>query len=43
MREEILSDEDQYRSERVCILPEESHWSYIWVGIAFAALIALSL
>jgi type I restriction enzyme M protein len=29
MRKEILSDEDQYRSERVYILPNESHWSYI--------------
>ncbi|MBT2259297.1 type I restriction-modification system subunit M [Priestia megaterium] len=29
MRKEVLSDEDQYRSERVYILPDESHWSYI--------------
>lgn len=29
MREEILSDEDQYRSERVYILPAEAHWAYI--------------
>lgn len=29
MRNEILSDEDQYRAERVYILPNESHWSYI--------------
>jgi type I restriction enzyme M protein len=29
MREEILSDEDQYRSERVYILPAEAHWSHI--------------
>lgn len=29
MRKEILSDEDQYRSERVYILPNEAHWSYI--------------
>jgi hypothetical protein len=28
MREEILSDEDQYRFERVYILPAEAHWSY---------------
>ncbi|WP_345912067.1 class I SAM-dependent DNA methyltransferase [Bacillus altitudinis] len=29
MRKEILTDEDQYRSERVYILPDEAHWSYI--------------
>ncbi|MEY2195750.1 N-6 DNA methylase [Neobacillus sp. BF23-41] len=29
MREEILSDEDQYRSERVYILPTKAHWSHI--------------
>lgn len=29
MRKEILSDEDQYRSERVYILPNEAHWSHI--------------
>ncbi|MFD1781615.1 N-6 DNA methylase [Fredinandcohnia salidurans] len=29
MRKEVLSDEDQYRSERVYILPEETHWSFI--------------
>ncbi|MEH7021214.1 type I restriction-modification system subunit M [Priestia megaterium] len=29
MRKEVLSDEDQYRSERVYILPEKAHWSHI--------------
>ncbi|MCI2255530.1 type I restriction-modification system subunit M [Domibacillus sp. PGB-M46] len=29
MREEVLSDEDQYRSERVYILPNKANWSYI--------------
>lgn len=29
MRTEILSDPDQYTSERVYILPEESRWSHI--------------
>lgn len=29
MREAVLSDEDMYRSERVYILPEEAHWTYV--------------
>ncbi|MDF2647436.1 MAG: methyltransferase [Paenibacillus sp.] len=29
MRQEILSDPDQYISERVYVLPEESRWSHI--------------
>ena len=29
MQEIIMSDEDQYRSEQVYIIPEEARWSYI--------------
>ncbi|OAT84192.1 DNA methyltransferase [Bacillus sp. MKU004] len=29
MKEVILSDEDQYRSENVYVIPEKAHWSYI--------------